>query len=146
MILYFRKDLLTLDYIDIASELARFVFKSPPETVVHTISDRLCSSLDSLSRRGIPVDRLLVDRLLVDPLLVDPLLMRMREFTRLSNKLGKQRTFHLFSTSCIVNAARATGKLKISMEYVSRSKLIKIGKIYFCKSRLKIHLNLNANR
>ncbi|CAF2075938.1 unnamed protein product, partial [Rotaria magnacalcarata] len=56
--LYFRKDetVSQLDYTDIASELTRFVFKSPPETVIYTISDRLSSSLDSLRRRGVPVD------------------------------------------------------------------------------------------
>ncbi|CAF1595404.1 unnamed protein product [Rotaria magnacalcarata] len=56
--LYFRKGETAsqLDYTDIASELTRFVFKSPPETVIYTISDRLSSSLDSLRRRGVPVD------------------------------------------------------------------------------------------
>jgi len=113
-----------LDYIDIASELARFVFKSPPEAVVHSISYRLSLSLDSI----IPP---------IDP--VDPLPIPIGEFARLSNKLGKQRTFHLFSNSCIA-------KISISIEQVSRSKLRKIGKIYFSKSRLKIHLNLDAKR
>jgi hypothetical protein len=98
--LYFRKDLAALNYIDIASELARFVFKSPPETVVYTISYRL-SSLDLIIT---PVNS------------VDPLPIPIREFARLSNKLGKQRTFHLFSNRYIANATKATEKPKISME------------------------------
>ena len=44
---------------NIASELARFVFKKPLDTVVHAISDKLASPLETLKRRGIPVDRLL---------------------------------------------------------------------------------------
>jgi hypothetical protein len=93
VILYFRKDLAALNYIDIASELARFVFKSPPESVVDAISNRLSSSLESLIERGIHVDR--------------P--MPIREFARLSNRLGKQRTFHLFSTSCIAKTNISIG-------------------------------------
>ncbi|CAF4445496.1 unnamed protein product, partial [Rotaria magnacalcarata] len=61
VVLYFRNDKTASQvyYTDIASELARFVFKSPPETVIYTISDRLSSSLNSLRRRGVPVDDLL---------------------------------------------------------------------------------------
>jgi hypothetical protein len=57
--LYFQKHIREFDYIDIASELARFVFKKPLDTVVHAISDKLASPLETLKRRGIPVDRLL---------------------------------------------------------------------------------------
>ena len=59
MSLYFQKHLREFDYIDIASELARFVFKKPLDTIVHTISDKLASPLETLKRRGVPVDRLL---------------------------------------------------------------------------------------
>ncbi|CAF1549296.1 unnamed protein product [Adineta ricciae] len=60
--LYIHRDLPTLDYIDIASELIRFVHKKPLETLVHSISDKLSSPLETLKRRGIPVDRLLKQR------------------------------------------------------------------------------------
>lgn len=59
MSLYFQKHIREFDYIDIASELARFVFKKPLDTIVHTISDKLASPLETLKRRGVPVDRLL---------------------------------------------------------------------------------------
>ena len=59
MSLYFQKNIRQFDYIDIASELARFVFKKPLDTIVHTISDKLASPIETLKRRGIPVDRLL---------------------------------------------------------------------------------------
>ena len=48
-----------MDYIDIASELTRFVYKKPIDTIVHAMSDKLASPLETLKRRGIPVDRLL---------------------------------------------------------------------------------------
>jgi hypothetical protein len=35
------------------------VFKKPLDTIVHTISDKLASPLETLKRRGVPVDRLL---------------------------------------------------------------------------------------
>lgn len=57
--LYFQKHIREFDYIDIASELARFVFKKPLDTAVHAISDKLASPLETLKRRGVPVDRLL---------------------------------------------------------------------------------------
>ncbi|UJR22115.1 hypothetical protein I4U23_025179 [Adineta vaga] len=57
--LYFQKQIREFDYIDIASELARFVFKKPLDTAVHAISDKLASPLETLKRRGVPVDRLL---------------------------------------------------------------------------------------
>ncbi|CAF1418983.1 unnamed protein product, partial [Adineta ricciae] len=57
--LYFQKQIREFDYIDIASELARFAFKKPLDTVVHAISDKLASPLETLKRRGVPVDRLL---------------------------------------------------------------------------------------
>ncbi|CAM4809029.1 unnamed protein product [Rotaria magnacalcarata] len=57
--LYFQKHIREFDYIDIASELARFVFRKPLDTVVHMISDKLASPLETLKRRGVPVDRLL---------------------------------------------------------------------------------------
>ncbi|CAF3429660.1 unnamed protein product [Rotaria socialis] len=57
--LYIHKDISTLDYIDIATELTRFVCKKPLDTLVHSISDKLSSPLGTLKRRGIPVDRLL---------------------------------------------------------------------------------------
>ncbi|CAF1439050.1 unnamed protein product [Adineta steineri] len=57
--LYIHKDLPTLDYIDIASELIRFIHKKPLESLVHSISDKLSSPLETLKRRGIPVDRFL---------------------------------------------------------------------------------------
>lgn len=59
MSLYFQKQIREFDYIDIASELARFVFKKPLDTMVHAISDKLASPLETLKRRGVPVDRLL---------------------------------------------------------------------------------------
>lgn len=59
MSLYFQKQIREFDYIDIASELARFVFRKPLETAVHAISDKLASPLETLKRRGVPVDRLL---------------------------------------------------------------------------------------
>ena len=46
-------------YIGIASELARFVFKKPLDTVVHAINDKLASPLETLKCRGVSVDRLL---------------------------------------------------------------------------------------
>ncbi|CAF1656449.1 unnamed protein product, partial [Adineta ricciae] len=57
--LFIQKDLLHLDYIDISSELTRFVYKKPIDSLVHSISDKLSSPLETLKRRGIPVDRLL---------------------------------------------------------------------------------------
>ena len=57
--LYIHKDIPTLDYIDIATELTRFVHKKPLDALVHAISDKLASPLETLKRRGIPVDRLL---------------------------------------------------------------------------------------
>ncbi|CAF1297901.1 unnamed protein product, partial [Rotaria sp. Silwood1] len=57
--LYIHKDISTLDYIDIATELMRFVCKKSVDTLVHSISDKLTSPLETLKRRGIPVDRLL---------------------------------------------------------------------------------------
>jgi hypothetical protein len=48
-----------LEYFDIANELARFIFNKPKEHIVDAISNKLSSSLESLRRRGIPVDRLL---------------------------------------------------------------------------------------
>ncbi|CAF3159133.1 unnamed protein product [Rotaria sp. Silwood2] len=57
--LYIQKDISTLDYIDIATELTRFVYKKPLDALVHSISDKLASPLETLKRRGIPVDRLL---------------------------------------------------------------------------------------
>ncbi|CAF0896436.1 unnamed protein product, partial [Adineta steineri] len=60
--LYIHKDLPTLDYIDIASELTRFVHRKPLEILVHSISDKLSSPLETLKRRGIPVDRLLKNK------------------------------------------------------------------------------------
>ncbi|CAF4077045.1 unnamed protein product, partial [Rotaria sordida] len=59
VVLYFQKHLRAFDYIDIASELVRYVFKKSLDTIVHTISDKLSSPLETLKRRGIPVDRLL---------------------------------------------------------------------------------------
>jgi hypothetical protein len=59
VILYIQRDILTLDYIDIATELTRFVYKKPLDALVHSISDKLASPLETLKRRGIPVDRLL---------------------------------------------------------------------------------------
>ena len=58
MALYFRKDLAEFDYYDIANELAAFTFKKEVGHV-HEIRDKLGSSLETLKRRGIPVDRLL---------------------------------------------------------------------------------------
>ncbi|CAF1463258.1 unnamed protein product [Adineta ricciae] len=57
--LYIQKDIPVLDYIDIATELTRYVYKKPLDALVHSISDKLASSLETLKRRGIPVDRLL---------------------------------------------------------------------------------------
>lgn len=57
--LYINKNIPTFDYIDIASELTRFVYKKPIDTIVHAMSDKLASPLETLKRRGIPVDRLL---------------------------------------------------------------------------------------
>lgn len=57
--LYIQKDLPSLDYIDISTELTRFLYKKPLDTLVHSISDKLSSPLETLKRRGIPVDRLL---------------------------------------------------------------------------------------
>ncbi|CAF3809992.1 unnamed protein product [Rotaria sp. Silwood1] len=59
VVLYVQKHIRAFDYIDIASELARFVFKKPFDTVAHTIGDKLASPLQTLKRRGIPIDRLL---------------------------------------------------------------------------------------
>ncbi|CAF4923582.1 unnamed protein product, partial [Rotaria sp. Silwood1] len=59
VILYIQNDISTLDYIDIATELTRFVYKKPLDALVHSISDKLASPLETLKRRGIPVDRLL---------------------------------------------------------------------------------------
>lgn len=59
VILFLRKDLLTIDYIDISSELTRFVTNKSNEAIIHSISDKLSSPLQTLKRRGIPVDRLL---------------------------------------------------------------------------------------
>ncbi|UJR29713.1 hypothetical protein I4U23_017262 [Adineta vaga] len=57
--LFILKNLSTLDYIDIASELTRFVSKKAIHSLIHSISDKLSSPLETLKRRGIPVDRLL---------------------------------------------------------------------------------------
>lgn len=57
--LFIHKDIPNLDYIDIATELTTFVCKKPLDTLVHSISDKLASALETLKRRGIPVDRLL---------------------------------------------------------------------------------------
>jgi len=57
--LYIQKDISILDYVDIATELTRFVYKKPLDALVHSISDKLVSPLETLKRRGVPVDRLL---------------------------------------------------------------------------------------
>lgn len=57
--LYINKTIPAFDYIDIASELTRFVYQKPINTIVHAMSDKLSSPLETLKRRGIPVDRLL---------------------------------------------------------------------------------------
>lgn len=59
VVLYINKHIPALDYIDIASELTRFVYKKPVNSIVHAMSDKLASPLETLKRRGIPVDRLL---------------------------------------------------------------------------------------
>ncbi|CAF1186151.1 unnamed protein product [Adineta steineri] len=56
--LYFGKYLAEFDYYDIASELVAYSF-SEPANYIHEIRDKLESSLETLKRRGIPVDRLL---------------------------------------------------------------------------------------
>lgn len=48
-----------IDYIDISSELTRFLTHKTNESIIHSISDKLSSPLQTLKRRGIPVDRLL---------------------------------------------------------------------------------------
>ncbi|CAF1131373.1 unnamed protein product [Adineta steineri] len=64
VILYLRQDLSTsnYDYLDIARELAQFVFKAPSESVIDTIYKRLSLSLESLERHGLPVTTLLKNR------------------------------------------------------------------------------------
>ena len=62
VVLYIRGSVPHLDFIDIASELTRFVLKKPLDLVVHAISDKLSSPLQTLKRRGIPVDRLLKNK------------------------------------------------------------------------------------
>ena len=57
--LYIEKDVPTLDYVDVATELTRFVHQRPLNALVYAISEKLASPLDTLKRRGIPVDRLL---------------------------------------------------------------------------------------
>ena len=59
MLLFIHRDLPSIDYIDVASELTRFVYKKPVDVIVHSISDKLSSPIETLKRRGIPVDRLL---------------------------------------------------------------------------------------
>ncbi len=56
---FIQKDLPTLDYIDISTELTRFVYKKTIDTFFHSISDKLSSPLETLKRRGIPIDKLL---------------------------------------------------------------------------------------
>jgi hypothetical protein len=57
--LFIHRTLPSIDYIDVASELTRFVYKKPVDVIVHSISDKLSSPIETLKRRGIPVDRLL---------------------------------------------------------------------------------------
>ncbi len=59
MELYVRKDLPAIEYFDVANELARFVMTIQDRYIVLAISNKLSSSLESLKRQGIPVDRLL---------------------------------------------------------------------------------------
>jgi len=59
VILFVNKQVETIDFIDLATELTRFVSKKAIDTLVHSISDKLNSPLETLKRRGIPVDRLL---------------------------------------------------------------------------------------
>ncbi|CAF1508202.1 unnamed protein product [Adineta steineri] len=56
--LYLRKDILQIDYHDIAVELVAFCFKKGVN-YLHDINEKLESSIEILRRRGIPVDRLL---------------------------------------------------------------------------------------
>ncbi|CAF0734789.1 unnamed protein product [Didymodactylos carnosus] len=48
-----------LDYVDVATELARFLLKNPDESVINSMSVNLSTPLDILKRRGVPIDRLL---------------------------------------------------------------------------------------
>jgi hypothetical protein len=48
-----------LDYFEIAHQLALFVFKTPSESVVYKIRDKLELPLETLKQRRIPVDQLL---------------------------------------------------------------------------------------
>lgn len=60
MNLLIRADDTDLEYYDVASELARFIYGKPQEDhLVNGIASRLSSSLEVLKRRGIPVDRLM---------------------------------------------------------------------------------------
>ena len=59
IVLYIRKDLSRIDYIDISSELTRYMTHKTNESIIHSISDKLSSPIETLKRRGIPVDRLL---------------------------------------------------------------------------------------
>jgi hypothetical protein len=59
--LYFLRDHLRLrvDYFQVASESARFVFDKPSEAFFDAICSRLESDLNTRRERGIPVDRLI---------------------------------------------------------------------------------------
>jgi hypothetical protein len=59
--LYLRAEIPDIDYFDIATELSRFTLEKPND-FVHTIKDRLSSSLRELERRGVPIDLLLKNK------------------------------------------------------------------------------------
>ena len=56
--LYLLRDHPTVDYFQVASEIARFVFVKSSETYFDAICSRLELSLEKLRERGIPVGRL----------------------------------------------------------------------------------------
>ncbi len=57
--MYIRNDVPKIEYFDIASELVRFVLNMHDRNIILAIYNKLSSTLDSLKRQGIPVDRLL---------------------------------------------------------------------------------------
>ena len=60
MTLYIRKDIPSLDYLDIGRELVQFGFNKSVE-YLHEISSKLELTEEQLERRGIPVHRLLLN-------------------------------------------------------------------------------------
>lgn len=57
--MYLRRDVETIEHFEVASELCRFVVAKQNEMYFDSVTNRLVVPLDTLKKRGIPVDRLM---------------------------------------------------------------------------------------